>query len=223
MTGATSRPSALEATNVAPEGRPLPASPVSFEAFHDWLDEDTRAEWVDGSIVMTSPARLDHQRIVAFLYDLLSAFVREQKCGEVFFSPVLMRLPTRPSGREPDLLFIATEHLDRLRATYVDGPADLVVEVVSPESDARDRGEKFVEYEAAGIPEYWLIDPLRREAHFYQRDEAGYYRRSPVDLNGVYHPAALAGFSLEPGWLWQSPLPSLVEIIQQRAAETPGA
>lgn len=80
-------------------------------------------------------------------------------------------------GREPDLLFVAQEHLDRLQETYLDGPANLVVEVVSPESLARDRGAKFVEYEAGGVPEYWLLDPLRRWAEFYCLGEDGRYRR----------------------------------------------
>ncbi|MEJ7756097.1 MAG: Uma2 family endonuclease [Nocardioidaceae bacterium] len=52
--------------------------------------------------------------------------------------------------------------------TYLDGAADLAIEIISPESIGRDRGEKFVEYEAAGIREYWLIDPERRQAEFYR-------------------------------------------------------
>ena len=59
---------------------------------------------------------------------------------------------------------MASERLDRVHRTYLDGPADLVVEIVSPESAGRDRGEKYYEYEAAGIPEYWLLTrrPLGR-------------------------------------------------------------
>lgn len=55
--------------------------------------------------------------------------------------------------------FVASEHLDRLKETYLDGPADLVVGIVSPDSVGRDRGEKFYEYAQGGVPEYWLIDP----------------------------------------------------------------
>ena len=71
-------------------------------------------------------------------------------------------------GREPDILFIAREHLDRFRDTYLDGPADLVVEIISRDSRARDRGDKFYEYEQGGVREYWLLDYLRRQAEFYQ-------------------------------------------------------
>lgn len=66
--------------------------------------------------------------------------------------------PTLP-GREPDLLFLARENLDRLKAPYLEGPADLAVEIVSSESRLRDRGEKLAEYEAGGVREDWILDP----------------------------------------------------------------
>jgi Uma2 family endonuclease len=119
-----------------------------------------------------------------------------------------MRLETRPSGREPDLVFVSTAHADRLRETYIDGPADLAVEIVSPESVARDRGEKFVEYETGGVLEYWLIDPLRREARFHRRGEDGRYHPGPVDADGFYHSVVLPEFRLRVDWLWQDPLPT---------------
>ena len=69
-----------------------------------------------------------------------------------------MKLPH--SAREPDVLFLAKEHLGRLRDSHIEGPADLVVEIVSKESRGRDRGEKFYEYGEGGVPEYWLLDPI---------------------------------------------------------------
>lgn len=119
-------------------------------------------------------------------------------------------------GREPDLLFVAREHQERLKDTYLDGPADLVVEIILPESIGRDRGEKFYEYEQAGIPEYWLLDPERRWAEFYQLD-AGRYRLVLGDETGEYHSAVLPGFWLRVDRLWQEPLPTplraLAEIV----------
>jgi Uma2 family endonuclease len=124
-----------------------------------------------------------------------------------------MRLPTRPSGREPDVLFVATEHADRIRDTYLDGPADLAIEIISPESDARDRGHKFVEYEGGGVTEYWLIDPLRREAWFYQQAGDGRYHPGPIDADGFYRSSVLSGFRLRVDWLWQQPLPPVDNVL----------
>ncbi len=198
--------------------RPAPARPVSFEDFLAWADEDTSAEWVDGEIVLMSPSSADHQRLLAFLYGLLVAYVTQRQLGELFLPPFLMRLVSRPSGREPDLLFVADEHADRLRGAYLDGPADLVVEIVSPESDERDHGAKFVEYEAAGIPEYWLIDPLRETAFFHELGADGRYHIGSVDADGFYHSAVLSGFRLRVAWLWQRPLPPVSEVVLQTEA-----
>ena len=80
-----------------------------------------------------------------------------------------------------------------------------MVEIISPESDERDRGEKFIEYEAAGVREYWLIDPLREEAMFYQLTSQGRYRLVVPSPEGVYHSAVIAGLWLRVEWLWQRP------------------
>jgi len=176
---------------------------MTYEDFLDWADEDTPAEWVDGEIIMVTPVSNEHQDIVDFLTSILRTFVETRRLGRVLSAPFQMKLAR--SGREPDLLFIANEHLDRLKEAFLDGPADLVVEVVSPESAGRDRGEKFYEYEAAGIPEYWLIDPVRQQSEFYQLDETGRYHLVPPDAEGIYHSRVLPGFRLRITWLWDRP------------------
>ena len=190
---------------------PTQPRPMTYEEFLAWADEDTLAEWVDGEVVMTSPAGYKHQDIADFLVSVLRSFVETRQLGAVLSAPFQMRLER--TGREPDLLFVASAHLDRLRETYLDGPADLVVEIVSPESIGRDRGEKFYEYEQAGIPEYWLIDPQRERAEFYQLDEHGRYRLVWPDTEGVYRSKVLEGFWLRVDWLWQPP--RVLEVLRE--------
>ncbi len=60
--------------------------------------------------------------------------------------------------REPDILFVAREHSDRI-GEQAYGPPDLVVEVLSPGTRRTDRLEKMVEYARAGVREYWIVDP----------------------------------------------------------------
>jgi Uma2 family endonuclease len=195
---------------------PEPPRPgVTFEQFLAGIDEDTRAEWVDGEIVPMSPASAEHQRLVVFLVRLIGQYVVTHRLGVVFVAPFIMRLATRPSGREPDLLFVAQERVDRIQATHLDGPADLVVEIVSPESDERDRGAKFLEYEAGGVAEYWLLDPTRREAYYYQRGPDERYHLQEVDSAGRYCSAALSGFQLRPARLWEQPLPAVNEVLAE--------
>ena len=174
---------------------------MTYEEFLAWADEDTLAEWVDGEVVMTTPASDRHQDLVGFLESLLRLYVEEHELGVVRIAPFQVKLE---QGREPDLIFIAREHLARLQENRVEGPPDLVVEIVSPKSVARDRGEKFYEYAQGGVPEYWLIDPQARWAEFYRLKE-GYYRPAFSGEAGIYRSEAVAGFWLRVEWLWGPP------------------
>ncbi len=210
-------------------------SPMTYEEFLDWAGEDTLAEWValpdtnKGEIVMTSPASNQHQDIVRFLTSLMSVYVEVHKLGIVRPAPFQMKL--EHSGREPDVLFVTTAHLERLKATYLDGPADLAIEIISPESLGRDRGDKFVEYAQGGVPEYWLIDPQAEWVEFYHLGEWGQYEVAFAGREGCYAPPALPEFWLRVEWLWQTPLPPLEatlweilgpESVLQRLAQTMG-
>ena len=89
----------------------------------------------------------------------------------------------------------------------MDGPADIVIEIVSEESIDRNHGTKFEEYEKGGVPEYWIIDPLHEESRFYRLHEDGRYRRQAEDGGGHYETPALPGLKLHVPTLWQDELP----------------
>jgi Uma2 family endonuclease len=186
---------------------------MNYNEFLASVDEDTLAEWVDGEVVMYTPASRQHQMLLSFLERVLGIFVELNNLGIVIIAPFQMRLAQ--SGREPDLLFVDRANVDRLKETHLDGPADLVVEVTSPESMGRDRGEKFYEYENAGITEYWLIDPLRREAEFYQLGAQRHYRMVMPDADRVFRSSVVPGFWLRVDWLWQEPPPSPIRAMSE--------
>jgi Uma2 family endonuclease len=186
--------------------KPLPTGPITFEEFLDWCDEDTRAEWVKGRVVLMSPASGPHQRIGSFLEVLLHLYVQKHQLGEIWRAAFRMKLASIPSAREPDLLFIAKRRSILVERTFVDGPADLAIELISPESVDRDRVEKFEEYQAVGIREYWLIDPERQKAEFYALRKNGKCARIPLADDGKFHSPVISGFWLRIEWLWQTPL-----------------
>ncbi|MBI4631907.1 MAG: Uma2 family endonuclease [Chloroflexi bacterium] len=196
-----------------PKIKTAPSPKMTYEEFLDWCDEDTLAEWVDGEIVMTSPASLEHQEISSLLETLLRFFVEEHNLGKVIRAPFQMKL--KDSGREPDLVFVAKENLGRLHKTYLDGAADLAIEIISPESGTRDRGEKFYEYEAGGVREFWLIDPIRQQAEFYQLGENKLYQHVAPDASGVYRSKVVAGFGLKVNWLWEKPLKPTRDVLKE--------
>jgi Uma2 family endonuclease len=196
-------------------GRTAPPGKVTYEEFLAWADEDTWAEWVNGEVIILTPASKRHQDLATFLAAILRFFAEAHQLGCVLTAPFQMRLGPDLSGREPDVLFIASEHLDSLKNAYLDGPADLVVEIISRDSRARDRGEKFYEYEQGGVREYWLLDYVRRQAEFYQLGSDDIYRAMPVDADGIYRSAVLNGLWLRVGWLWQEPLPLLLSVLKE--------
>jgi Uma2 family endonuclease len=114
--------------------------------------------------------------------------------------------------REPDLQIILKTNPGTLTATYMDGPADICIEIISPGTEDIDRGEKFVEYEKGGVGEYWIFDPLRKEALFYRLNADGVYEPYYPDEDGNYRTPKLPGFVLHVPTLWSSPLPSTIAI-----------
>ena len=197
----------------SPDYVPPPPPPVSWEEFLAWAPDDWRVEWVAGEIIEMPPSNIEDLDTSSLLLTFLMLYCQRHGLGRVFHAGALVKLAQKPSGREPDLVFVRREHVDRIKPTFVDGPADLVVEIVSPDSVTRDYREKLAEYEAAGIPEYWIIDPRRSEARFYQLGEDGKYHLVPVDEDGIYTSRAVTGFRLRVAWLWRRPLPTIDEAL----------
>ncbi len=191
-----------------------PKPKMSWDEFLAWLDEDIWAEWVNGEVVVMSPASNQHQALVLFLAAVMQHWAETFNLGVVRVEPFLVKLPDPLPARAPDIIFIARENLHRLTANYLDGAPDIAVEVISRESRTRDRGEKFYEYEQAGVREYWLIDLDRKQAEFYRRGDDGIFHSVSVGEEGVFRSAVLDGFWLKVEWLWQDPLPPLMSVLK---------
>jgi Uma2 family endonuclease len=197
---------------------PQPASPPSkmtYEEFLEWADGERRVEWVNGEVVFMSPVSYRHQYIADFLTALFRFFIEFHRLGTVLSAPFQMKTGKDLPGREPDVMFVSTARLHQMRENYLDGPADLVVEVISPDSRARDRKQKYNEYEKGGVLEYWLIDPIRKWAEFYQLGADGLYHLVPVGEDRIYRSAVLSGLWLRVDWLWQETLPSLFDVLRE--------
>jgi Uma2 family endonuclease len=192
---------------VKPDGK------MTYEEFLDWCDEDRIVEWVNGDVIMASPASAKHQRIGSFLEHILYNYVESRQLGETFRAPFQMKLDF--SGREPDIIYISSSHIDQIKKVYMEGPADMVVEIISTESRKRDRKDKFAEYESAGITEYWLIDPIRERAEFYRLGEDNLYHLGLISNDGIYRSEVISGFWLNINWLWKEPLPRISEVIKE--------
>lgn len=193
-------------TNIQNGVQAVPCA-MTWDEFLAFGDEDTWAEWIDGEVIVLYSASSKHQDIVGFLQTIMRIYAETHNLGRVFSAPFAMKLEKERRGREPDLLYVSREKVHLIEPTFLNGAADLVVEVISPESIGRDRGEKFVEYESAGVREYWLIDYERRRAEFYELATDGLYRLAQTD--GPFHSKVIKGFFVREDWFWQENLPTI--------------
>lgn len=187
---------------------------MTYVQFLDSHFENPHVEWVKGEVVMMSPVSDEHQAIRGFLFTLLHHFIEAHDLGRLLDDPFQMKTAAGLPGRAPDLQFIANRNLGRLKKNHLQGPADLVVEIISPGSRGTDRGDKFYEYEKGGVKEYWLIDPERKRAEFYRlgRDKQ-YHLIEAVD--GVFRSVVLRGLWLRIDWCWQHPKPKLMKVLKE--------
>ncbi len=188
---------------------PLPDRKLSEEEFLAWCDEDTKAEWVDGQVIMMSPASFPHAEMTMFLGAVIKTWTDKRKLGRVLGPEFTARLSPRVR-RVPDLMFITKERVENLRLNHFEGAPDLVIEVVSPDSVERDWRDKYADYQAAGVREYWIIDPAHQRVNAYQLAN-GAYQRLP-QAQGRIASGALTGFYLREEWLWGGELPG-VDVV----------
>ena len=185
---------------------------LSEEEFYRLADEDSDWEYLDGRIVMHSPASDQHEDIFRFLLTLLSTYLDERKGAVVRGSRYPMRLDASWSP-EPDILVVREHHRYLMTPRRLEGPADMVVEIAS-ESDPRlDYREKLPRYRQAGIEEIWIVNPFEREVLVEVKTSISYATR--VLSSGRLESQVLPGFWIETSWLWQKDLPSTLACLRE--------
>jgi len=194
--------------------------PMSYEDFLEWYDGDAgrRGEWVDGEVIPFMMTSDRHARVVTILVSLLTNYFLLRPGGRVFGQSFELRSRSL-AAREPDVFVAFDAHLDRLEEMRFVGAADIVVEVISRDSVTRDRNVKHAEYEASGIPEYWLIDPRtgRERIDLFQIDDRGNYRAAQAHHDGRIYSSILPGVWLDPTWLSRDDMPNVIRLAMQMA------
>lgn len=152
--------SKLEAARPAPPAYwPPPQGRWTYADYARLPDNGFRYEVIHGALIMSPAPRPHHQRVVKRLALAIERHLEAQPSGELFLAPIDVILPGLADPVQPDLAFVAAERLGIVSETRIEAEPDLVVEVVSPGSEARDRRLKFGLYAQAGVREYWIVDP----------------------------------------------------------------
>lgn len=195
------------------DGEVILAEGVSYEDYRVRFDGQ-HTEWVMGYVIekdMTN--NTPHNRLIHFLSFLFTSFMLYRGIeGEVLLAGITMFLGNDKPAREPDLMIVLGDKVAKITPQHLEGAADLCVEVVSPESIERDRVKKLKEFEAAGVAEYWLADPLKPELLVYALNAAGHYEPVKPDAEGKIASKILPGFVIDPTLLWRSQLPAGAEL-----------
>jgi Uma2 family endonuclease len=189
----------------------------TFEDFCWHVKDGQKADLIDGVIYMASPESTEGNKLFVWLLRLMGDFVEERDLGDVYGSRVAFRLAERQSP-EPDIAFVCKDRLHLIRPGHVDGPPDLAIEIVSPDSVDRDCVAKREQYRRARVPEYWIVDEMEQRVTLLRLTAGGAYREVGP-RKGVLSSQVLPGFWLRPEWLWQDPRPKMAAVLAELLKE----
>ncbi len=182
---------------------------ATVDDFEKLAEEDLRCEFLDGVLIVHSPATLEHEDRVTFILSLLNFYVTKRSLGRVWGSNAVMQQGHRRLC--PDISFLSADHADRIRRGRVGGPMDLVVEVISKSTRDYDLGEKRAAYREGRLPEIWFFD--YEEKKCYVDVLAGNRYRSRTLTRGKLSSRVLPGLSIDAAWVWSDSPPSPIDCL----------
>jgi Uma2 family endonuclease len=164
--------------------------------FVDEIQPHEKGEFINGEVIMASPALHRHNLVSSRLVNLLGAYIRDRGLGVLVFEKAMVSL-TR-NDYEPDIAFFDRDTAAELTGDTLRYPApDLAVEILSPSSEGRDRGVKFEDYAAHGVTEYWIIDPDAETVEQYVLGDGGEeYALRMKSATGELASVAVEGFAV---------------------------
>jgi Uma2 family endonuclease len=190
---------------------------VTEEMFDELVDEDTKAELIDGVMIVHSAASMEHDNIGGFTRGLMSFYSDAKELGVVLGPDSLIHLaPGRKCA--PDVFFIRQERVPMPLPKEFEGVPELVVEVLSPSNRRYDLRDKRLIYHEAGVEEVWFIDAEQHRIIMDRHRAENYVEE--IFTAGQVCSKVLQGFWLNASWLWATPLPNrfmcLEEILRGR-------
>lgn len=179
------------------------AKKIKF-TYQDYLltPEDKRYELIDGDLLMTPSPTSRHQSIIGKLYQKLQHFIEDRKLGKVLLSPLDVVL-SNEDVVQPDLLFISQDNLKKVTEKNIQGAPDLVVEIISPGTEQRDRVIKRKLYGRFGARELWLVDPAAKNVEVigWQGSEFTTLKTYPAEAD--FKSPLLEGFTFKVSELFE--------------------
>ena len=158
--------------------------------------EDERYELIDGELIMASAPRIIHQRTERKLVTLLDTFVEQNGLGEIFYAPTDVVL-SDTDVVQPDILFVSNERAHIITEDNIRGAPNLVIEILSPSTAARDRTLKRALYAKHGVQEYWQVDTDARTIAVLTLADNGFELAAVYGEGQTLVSPLLPGFALD--------------------------
>jgi len=163
--------------------------------FYEDMNPDQKIEFIDGEVILHSPARNRHLDVTMLTAKLLHTFVALHRLGTVKSEKCLCVFPR--NDYEPDIVFFGPEKVASLTPDTMKFPVpDLAIEVLSSSTEDRDRGVKFEDFAINGVGEYWIIDAVTQTVEQYVLVDAEYELRVKSS-SGRLCSIRIAGLELE--------------------------
>lgn len=171
--------------------RVLAEEEIKRNEFYEWLDEDKRAEFIAGEIIIHSPARALHIEVLQNLLLAIAPFVQKNQLGKVYTEQALVKL--KRSDVMPDLAFWKQQTFANDTKRFP--PPDFIIEVLSKSTAKYDKTKKKEEYALNKVSEYWIVDADLKSIEQYVL-EGEIYRLNEKLLHGTIRCHVLEGLEI---------------------------
>lgn len=159
------------------------------------LPEGAPYQLIGGSLVMTPAPEIYHQEISGKIEFKLREFVMKNDIGTVYDAPIDVRLG-ETDVYQPDIIFILHKNNKIIGRKEIEGPPDMIIEILSPATAYYDLREKYRVYEKCGVSEYWIVDPKQKKIEVYENRNKKYSLANEAEETGSVSSKIMEGFSL---------------------------
>lgn len=188
--------------------RPLEVlRPLTIDDLDRFDEMGTTYEIIGGELHETGSHTLYHGQWIARLFEPFRPHLRSRTDELLYtFGPNVQL--SRHDVLTSDLFLVSRKANCVVLGDFVDGPPDLVVEVVSPESRRTDYVLKPPIYERSGVQEYWLVDPARKVIEISSLTDHGYEISTfgeSTEARSLMRPSMLVNVEEFFGYGWSLP------------------
>lgn len=153
-----------------------------------------KVEFINGEVIVLSPENSQHRSANIHLLSLLDTFVVKHNLGYIPSGNNLISLSR--NDYQPDICFYDRSKSASFTSNQTQFPApDFIVEILSLETEERDRGIKFADYADSYISEYWIIDVQQQIVEQYILDDEEYYLKIKSN-SGELQSAVVSNFAI---------------------------